>query len=390
MEQTKAITPENPSAESACAALRASDRTEPAFALISAGDGQWSQRSRVGALGASVRLDNSTDLPAFFEAIEQGEWVGCLEYELGALLEPAAGECRGAGPFAELWRSEPISSDAEPQAYRVESLSSSAGEHAYTAAVRHALEYIAAGDVYQVNLTHQLRGAFTGDARALAADAIEKTGAWFGAYLETPTRSIVSASPELLVRVTPDRRIVARPIKGTRPLGREDDLLASAKDAAELAMIVDLMRNDLGRVCAPGSVRVDEPRSIEGHAGVAHTVATVSGALRDDTTREDILRAVFPAGSITGAPKIRAMQIIRELEPEPRGAYCGSIVRLGDDGSMDLSVAIRTAVIRENGLRFGVGAGIVADSNPAREWRETLDKAAGFAAAAGTTVEGRS
>ena len=253
--------------------------------------------------------------------------------------------------------------------------------------MRRALEYIRAGDVYQVNLTHPLRAPFEGSARALAADAIERTGAWYGGYLETPERAIVSTSPELLASVAPGGRVVSRPIKGTRPAGGEAELERSDKDAAELAMIVDLMRNDLGRVCRLGGVRVEAGREIEAHAAVAHGVATVAGELRPDASWEDILRAVFPAGSITGAPKVRAMQIIDELEPEPRGAYCGSLAWFGDDGSMDLSVAIRTAEIVGGELRYGVGAGIVADSDPASEWRETLDKARGFAAAAGATVE---
>ncbi len=294
-----------------------------------------------------------------------------------------------AGAHAGPWRAAPPPAAGAPGgSYTLGPLRSVVGEEVYTASVARALGYIAAGDVYQVNLTHPLRAPVTGDTRALAADAIERTGAWFGAYLETPTRTIVSTSPELLVRVTPEGRISARPVKGTRPPGGERELAASEKDAAELAMIVDLMRNDLGRVCELGSVRVESAREIEAHARVAHTVATVSGQLRAEASWEDVLRAVFPAGSITGAPKIRAMQIIDELEPEPRGVYCGSIVWIGDDGSMDLSVAIRTAEIRAGELRYGVGAGIVADSDPRGEWRETLQKAEGFARSVGSTVEG--
>lgn len=361
-------------------------------ALISAGRGEWTTRSTVASLGQRVAVDNAADLPEFFHRIEPcpgaGGWVGTLDYEFGALLEPAAGQARQMRPFAELWRAEQASPvQGVRGSYSVGPLHSAVGRDGYAASVERALAYIAAGDIYQVNLTHQLEAPVTGDLRALAADVIGASGAWFGAYLQTPTRTLISISPELLVRVTPDRRIIARPIKGTRPPGRDQELTASDKDAAELAMIVDLMRNDIGRVCALGSVRVDEHRTIEPHAGVVHTVATISGRLRDDATREDVIRAVFPAGSITGAPKVRAMQIIQELEPEPRGAYCGSIAWLGDDGSMDLSVAIRTAQIASGVLRFGVGAGIVADSNPLHEWQETLDKAAGFAHAAGTRVE---
>lgn len=385
---------------SACDALRAlrsAPPDAPVAALISAGAGEWSRRSLVTGLGERLSVDNPTDLPRFWTALgprrpdpgAPGGWVGCLDYSLGALLEPAAGRPATGGPHAELWRASALPpAAAAGGGYSLAPLRSAVGEGVYTASVARALAYIAAGDVYQVNLTHPLCARVTGDTRALAADAIERTGAWFGAYLHTPERTIVSTSPELLVRVTPGGRISARPVKGTRPLGAERELAASQKDAAELAMIVDLMRNDLGRVCALGSVRVEQSREIEGHAGVAHTVATVSGQLRDDASWEDVLRAVFPAGSITGAPKIRAMQIIDQLEPEPRGLYCGSIAWIGDDGSMDLSVAIRTAVIRGGELRYGVGAGIVADSDPQSEWRETLQKAEGFARAVGSTLEG--
>jgi anthranilate/para-aminobenzoate synthase component I len=152
------------------------------------------------------------------------------------------------------------------------------------------------------------------------------------------------------------------------------------------------MRNDLGRVCRPGSVRVTEPRLLERHAGVVHTVAEIAGDLRSEVEWEDVLRAVFPAGSITGAPKIRAMQLIGELEPHLRGAYCGSTLWLAEDGTMDLSVNIRTAEITPaagggHDLTFGVGAGIVADSDPQAEWAETLTKARGFASAVGASVE---
>lgn len=382
------------SACDALEALRAAAAPAPIAALISGGQGQWASRSLVASLGERIAVDNAADLPEFFSRIKTAPspassgWIGCLNYELGALLEPTSGPPRATAPFAELWRATaPPAPTREAGAYDVAPLRSAGGQSAYLNAVERALEYIRAGDIYQVNLTHPLEASVTGDTRALAADVIQRTAAWFGAYIETPTRTIISASPELLVRVTPDRRIIARPIKGTRQLGAEDALRRSEKDAAELAMIVDLMRNDLGRVCALASVQVNEPRTLEPHAGVVHTTATISGRLHDDASREDILRAVFPAGSITGAPKIRAMQIINELEDQPRGVYCGSIAWLGDDGSMDLSVAIRTAQIESGTLRFGIGAGIVAESEPHLEWCETLDKARGFAAAARTTIE---
>jgi len=183
---------------------------------------------------------------------------------------------------------------------------------------------------------------------------------------------------------------VTRPMKGTRPAGGDPaELERSVKDRAELNMIIDLMRNDLGRVCRAGSVRVERAREIERHGGergVWQATATVSGELRDGIGLARVLGAAFPAGSVTGAPKIRAMQIIDELEPVRRGPYCGSIGWIGNDGAAELSVAIRTALVsgapgdgpgevREGVLDYSVGAGIVADSDPSAEWRETMDKA---------------
>jgi para-aminobenzoate synthetase component 1 len=177
--------------------------------------------------------------------------------------------------------------------------------------------------------------------------------------------------------VTPDRRITTRPIKGTRALlaGMDEQLRNSLKDQAELNMIVDLERNDLGRVCTIGSVKVIEPRAIEAHPSVYHGVATIEGMLREDVTFLDLLRAMFPGGSVTGAPKIRAMEIIDELEPARRGPYCGAIGYLAADGSMQFNIAIRTMIVKDGLVHIPVGGGIVADSDPAAEYEETLTKA---------------
>lgn len=265
---------------------------------------------------------------------------------------------------------------------------------AYRRAAAQAVELIHAGDVFQVNLAHRLAAAFTGSPRALAAALVRRLEPWHGAYLETDTIALAAASPELFLDLRPDGRVVTRPMKGTRP-GRDASLTASPKDAAELAMIVDLMRNDLGRVCAPGSVRVEEPRAIEPHGrddgptpALWQGVATVTGTLRPGASRDHLIRAAFPPGSVTGAPKIRAMQIIDQLEPDlgfdrslpARNHYCGAIGFLGDDGSASLAVTIRTAIVRDGLCHFPVGAGIVAESDPDAEWRETLDKAAAFLA----------
>ncbi len=393
--------------EDALSFLRRSDPAEPVIALISAGDpsAAWSRRSLVARPAARLDVRGLSDLPGFFAALgpravaprDRGSFgvVAALDYELGALLEtavPLRPRPMGSAPFATLLRlSEPLDAGGDrwpiDPRYTVSPLRETATRRDFVEAVRSALGLIAAGDIYQVNLTHPLRARVRGNIRALAADAIENTGAWFGACIELPERAIVSASPELLVRVAPGGRVTARPIKGTRPTGGEAELARSGKDAAELAMIVDLMRNDLGRLCRLGSVRVEAPRMIESHAGVVHTVAEISGDLRAEVEWEDVIRAVFPAGSITGAPKIRAQQIIDELETAHRGVYCGSILWLAEDGTMDLSVNIRTAEIVGRELTFGVGAGIVADSDPEAERRETLEKAEGFTRAVGSTVE---
>jgi anthranilate/para-aminobenzoate synthase component I len=199
--------------------------------------------------------------------------------------------------------------------------------------------------------------------------------------------ALICNSPELFFRVTvlPDgrRKITTRPIKGTRPRlpGMEAALRDSIKDQAELNMIVDLERNDLGRICEIGSVKVTEPRTIESHPTVYHGVATIEGTLRADVRFVDILRAMFPGGSVTGAPKIRAMEIIEELEPVRRGPYCGAIGYIDTDGSMEFNIAIRTMIAKDGLIHIPVGGGIVADSDPAAEYEETMVKAQAMLAA---------
>ena len=196
---------------------------------------------------------------------------------------------------------------------------------------------------------------------------------------------VLSASPERFLKLS-GRRVETRPIKGTRPRGlgpMHDALLGqvlaqSDKDRAENVMIVDLLRNDLSRVCVPGSVRVPELFALEQHPTVHHLVSTVVGELEPGAEAVDLLRATFPGGSITGAPKVRAMEIIAELEPTRRGVYCGSLGYLSASGEMDTSIAIRTAVVRNGTVYFQAGGGIVADSEPEAEYRETLDKARGI------------
>ena len=325
-----------------------------------------------------------------------GRWVGFLGYELGRWFEPRA-TLRPHRPtrtplfaFGQLSHScdltgrgrVPPASDRDPLG---RSYASNFTRDAYLAAVRRCIEYIAAGDVFQINLSQRLSLPYAGNPDDLYAALLAETPATYGGLIELGDVSVVSNSPELFLRVTPDRRALTRPIKGTRPNqpGMLEELHDSAKDAAELNMIVDLERNDLGRVCETGSVVVSQPRAIEEHPSVLHGVATIEGNLRDGVGLLDVLAATFPSGSVTGAPKIRAMQIIDELEPDARGVYCGAVGHLDPDGSMQFNVAIRTATLANGVLEIPVGGGIVADSDPAAEFDETLVKAAALLAAAG-------
>lgn len=347
-----------------------------------------------------------------------GGWVVLLGYELGRVLEPGArhGATRdGEGDWPECvlaridsgWRVDqrgaiaPFGNAAKPgeparRAWSGGDIASGVGRGGFERAVARIVEYIHAGDVYQVNLSHRLTGPFSGCPRSFFAELAGATDPRHGAYLEFESGgerfAIASASPELFLRYeAATRRLSTRPMKGTRPVGAgERELRESEKDKAELSMIVDLMRNDLGRVCELGSVRVDAERDLERHGnettGVLQTTASVSGVLRAGLGIGDALGATFPPGSVTGAPKIRAMQIIEELEPTRRGPYCGAIGFIADSGDAWFNVAIRTAMLRgragaapgeiaDGTLEYSVGAGIVADSSPEAEWEETIVKA---------------
>ncbi len=259
---------------------------------------------------------------------------------------------------------------------------------AYLAAVDAAKRYIEEGDIFQVNLAQRFTARIDVDPWLLYRHLRWENPAPFAAYLDFGPFQVLSSSPERFLRVD-GRRVETRPIKGTRARDRDPredgrrarELAASEKDRAELAMIVDLERNDLGRVCEYGTVQVERGRAVESFASVHHLVATVSGNLRPDAELVDLLRATFPGGSITGAPKVRAMEIIDELEHHVRGPYTGAIGYLGFDGRADLNVAIRTLVHRDGWCGFQVGGGIVADSEPESEYQETLDKARALVAA---------
>jgi len=258
----------------------------------------------------------------------------------------------------------------------------------YLAAVNRIKEYLRAGDVYQVNLTQRFEAPYTGDPYSLYQRLRQYSPAPFAAYLNFGDFQVLSSSPERFLRRQGDR-VETRPIKGTRPRGSHPDedariareLIASEKDRAELLMIVDLERNDLGRVCRPGSIRVEQLYHLESHPTVHHLIGNVSGTLRPECDTVDCLRAMFPGGSITGAPKVRAMQIIDELETRRRDLYTGAVGYLGFDGNCDLNLAIRTIVCRRGRAYYGAGGGIVADSDPAAEYEESLQKGRAMRAA---------
>lgn len=331
-------------------------------------------------------------------------WFGC--YDAALVVAPdgrawgAAADVAGSGPAsarerAERWARRAAAARARTPAPRAEPDGGEGGvappprwslpEGEHQAAVRTAQERIAAGDCYQINLTAQVTAAWSGTTATLAEALWRASPASHAAFLQLPAGvGVASISPETFLRVR-GRTAVIRPIKGTRP--RRDDraadaaearaLRASAKDAAEHVMIVDLERNDLGRVCRTGSVRVPHLAALEAHPTVWHLTSTVAGELGEGVGVAELVRAAFPCGSVVGAPKRMAWQRASELEPVRRGVYCGSIGAVTPRG-VDLSVAIRTAVVHRGQASYGTGGGIVADSDPAAERQEAVDKAKPF------------
>ncbi len=312
-----------------------------------------------------------------------------------------------AAEKASFWRSalslQPTS--GEGKVARVtpcvpENITSNLSRSEFIGAVTHAQSYIRAGHIYQVNLSHRL----TAPCELSGWDFFQKlkavSPAPFSAFLDCGDRSrhcrfqIASSSPEQFLRMS-GAHITTRPIKGTRPRDVDPtrdaqlayELQTSSKELAELVMITDLLRNDLGKVCEYGSVHTPDLARLEKFAHVQHLVSTVEGRLRKDVTHFAALASCFPGGSITGAPKFRAMEIIDELEPLSRGPYCGCLGYLGFNRESHLSITIRTAICKDGLAHFNVGAGIVADSNPQAEYDETLAKAAGFLAALGAKRE---
>lgn len=263
----------------------------------------------------------------------------------------------------------------------------------YVAMVRRAKEYVTAGDIYQVCLAHRFSAPFSEDPWPLYLSLREASPSPHAAFLSLGDETILSSSPECFLKMD-GRTVVTRPIKGTRPRGSspaEDERLAleltdSAKESAELLMITDLERNDLGQVCEFGSVRVSRLMELERYPQVFHLVSTVEGVLRHGVSHVQTLAACFPGGSISGAPKKRALEIIRELEPAPRGIFTGAIGYFGYNGQSQFNIAIRTMSLKAGRAEFHVGAGITADSDPEQEWDETLHKAAGILKAAARSI----
>jgi anthranilate synthase component 1 len=385
--------------------------------------GRWVSRERI----AGQPAPDAGDLPF------PGGWAVYLGYELAAEIEPRLALPRPSAPHA--WQAfalrvpcalvhDKISGKVlalaeEDAAQALEAIEADARElarsgsrmsgapaplavtriteedaAAYLERVRRGKEYIRAGDIYQTNLSRSWRVdlAAEADVARLYERLRASNPAPFAALAQWRGSAVLSSSPERLVRVT-GRRVETRPIAGTRPRSHQPGedaretaaLVTHPKERAEHIMLIDLERNDLGRVCEAGTVVVDELMAIESYAHVHHIVSSVTGTLRRDVTPIDVLRAVFPGGTITGCPKHRCMQIIAELEGEGRGAYTGSLGLLGRDGDMDFNILIRTMTVAGRAIEFRAGAGIVADSDPERELEECRAKARGLLAAFGET-----
>jgi para-aminobenzoate synthetase component 1 len=317
------------------------------------------------------------------------DWAFVTDHvERRSWLVAAGRDARTAQRWAELeagFRAPPATIDRGQ--LRVEGEArANLDEAGYRRAFARVHDYLRAGDCYQVNLAQRFEVAASGPSWPAYRQLRQSARAPFAAYMSTPAADILSVSPERFLQVDAEGHVETRPIKGTRPRDpaperdRElgESLVASAKDRAENVMIVDLLRNDLGRVCATGSVRVPQLFELESFPGVHHLVSTVTGRLAAGRHAVDLLRASFPGGSITGAPKIRAMEIIEELEPHRRGVYCGAIGYIGFDGAMDTNIAIRTLVYSDGRARCWAGGGLVIDSEAGAEYQETFDKAAGM------------
>jgi para-aminobenzoate synthetase/4-amino-4-deoxychorismate lyase len=344
---------------------------------------------------AVIRADTAAQVPGALAtvaaALGQGRHVaGWLAYELGYALEPRLGgpPREREAPLLRLGVFEAPSAQAPPAQGRAYAgpLRAEWDEAAYAVRFAAVKDYIAAGDIYQANLSFRARFAFVGQARALYEQLRGQSGAAHCGFIDDGERQILSLSPELFFDLTAQGALTARPMKGTASRGGDDDaeraaLAASPKDRAENLMIVDLIRNDLSRLADGGSVAVSDLFQVETYPTLHTMVSTVTAQRRGDAGVADILRALFPCGSVTGAPKIRAMEILRQLESSPRGAYCGAIGHFAPDGSARFNVAIRTLTIAGGQGELGIGGGVVQDSQVQSEYAECLLKARFFEAA---------
>ena len=320
-----------------------------------------------------MRLHLCDHLLAYDHA--HGQWYFC-----GRDWPTFASEDRAA-VWADTW-ARAQGPDPAPGRFEAGPLASRTPPGTYLGQVRQVLDLIAAGDLFQANLSHRHEARFQGDPYALYQALTAVNPAPFSAYLSGPGHALASVSPERFLKVSPQGEVVARPIKGTRPRAegaaqdhdQREALAGSVKDRAENLMIVDLMRNDLGRVAQVGSVQVDQLFELEAHPSVWQMVSTVRARLREGAGVADLLRACWPPGSMTGAPKVRAMEVIDSLEPVRRGPYAGAIGYFDAGGAMDLSVVIRTAMVHGDRVMLQVGGGVVSDSEPQAELDETLAK----------------
>jgi para-aminobenzoate synthetase/4-amino-4-deoxychorismate lyase len=363
---------------------------------------------------AGAGQDAGDDLPLF-----GGGWIGLWGYQLGRRVErlpdppprPLPQPDHWLARYAWVLRQQPgqgwqfesllppydaerelrrvralLAVEAEPRAYRLGDFAMTPTPAGHRAAVSAALEHIAAGDIFQVNLCARLEAAFEGDPLEVFCRGLEALAPPYAAYLDTGERAVVSLSPELFLRRR-GRQVLTSPIKGTVPITTDPHVLAaSAKDRAENVMIVDLMRNDLGRVCEAGTVTVPGLGRVSALAGVWHLVSDVTGRLRPGVSDADLLRATFPPGSVTGAPKVRAMELTNELEATGRELYTGAIGYVSPQAGLEASVVIRTLEIADGRCWLGVGGGVVIDSTPAAELAECYAKAAPVLAAVGARL----
>src|SRR5262245_31873883 len=369
--------------------LAAAFHEEPYFAFLdsSRNDGRQGRYSILAwRPQAIVRLKNENPFPAIDRMVRSqtgGGVIGYFSYDLFRYLERydklsavddlqlpdcclmAYDQVLIFDHQTNLWNRDIPLRRVTPQRCRIGGPQSNMTQTQYVSAVEKALEYIAAGEIYQVNLSHRFAHEFEGSPFALFSALRAVSPSFYGAYLNCGDHVVLSSSPELFLQQK-GRMIETRPIKGTRPRGRnpeedlalKQELLHSAKEAAELTMIVDLERNDLGRVCEYGSIEVAQHRYVEELPALFHTVSTVRGRLRPDARTVDVLQATFPGGSISGCPKIRAIEIIDELEPVQRHVYTGAIGFISPQDDLELSIAIRTMTVARNRVYYHVGSGI--------------------------------